>query len=344
MKYNNIYKFGLIIISNVLIFAFLFFIFNEYVKKNVGKIFVTNYINKEFQNKSYKNFPEENSIYPYEDNRLKTFLEFNKENLNKFCGENRKIFGEQYKKRPIIIFGCSYTYGHGLKTNESFPYLLSELTKRPVYNFARCGSDLTASFDDFVQQYNYESTQDYREKINDTEYVIYIYMHDHMARYLNIDKMVNMYNEVFPASSFEKFLLKFKLTAYIMCDIRRHQITKTIKGSENFLKTILKLYINKTKKILNNSPSKKFIIILYNEKICKELYTYTEIASRQQLINSDFWKDLEKEENIQVVKTKDIMGFYFNKDYKLEEDISDWHPNARVWREFTPRFAVQYIK
>ena len=65
-----------------------------------------------------------------------------------------------------------------------------------------------------------------------------------------------------------------------------------------------------------------------------------------QILNSKIWKELEEETNgnIKIVRTKDVMGFYFDKDYKLEEDISGWHPNARVWKEFTPKFVSQYIK
>lgn len=64
--------------------------------------------------------------------------------LNSFNYENEKIAmrnpeGLNYKKLPIILFGCSFTYGDGLNNNQTFSYKLSHLAKRPVYNRAECG-------------------------------------------------------------------------------------------------------------------------------------------------------------------------------------------------------------
>ena len=67
-------------------------------------------------------------------------LELTDENLEKFCGENRKVFNSSYTKRPIIVTGCSYAYGHGIKKDETFPYILSQITQSPVYNYANCGA------------------------------------------------------------------------------------------------------------------------------------------------------------------------------------------------------------
>ena len=61
-------------------------------------------------------------------------------------------------------------------------------------------------------------------------------------------------------------------------------------------------------------------------------------------MNDKIWDEINAETNVTVVKTNDIMGFYFDKDYKLEEEICDWHPNARAWAEFTPKFAEKYIE
>lgn len=47
-----------------------------------------------------------------------------------------RFSGQKYTKPPILIYGCSYGYGAGLKDNEHFGYILSEQAKRPVYNFS----------------------------------------------------------------------------------------------------------------------------------------------------------------------------------------------------------------
>ena len=76
------------------------------------------------------------------------YIELNEDSFKQFCGEDRIEFGENYVAKPIVVMGCSYAYGHGLKRENSFPYVLSQITQRPVYNFARCGSD---AWDSFVQ-------------------------------------------------------------------------------------------------------------------------------------------------------------------------------------------------
>ncbi len=37
-------------------------------------------------------------------------------------------------KSPVILFGCSFTFGAGLNDNETFSYKLSKYTGRNVYN------------------------------------------------------------------------------------------------------------------------------------------------------------------------------------------------------------------
>ena len=68
------------------------------------------------------------------------------------------------------------------------------------------------------------------------------------------------------------------------------------------------------------------------------------IKFESDIINSKIWSDFEKETGTKVIRTKDIMGFYFDKEYKLKEDIAAWHPNERAWIELTPKFAEKYIK
>ena len=114
------------------------------------------------------------------------------------------------------------------------------------------------------------------------------------------------------------------------------------KEVELFLKKVM---IVTYKKIKDYAPNAQLIVILYEEKIPLNRSPF-EIAWVYKFINSNIWKELEIEYkgDIQIVRTNNVMGFYFDKDYKLKEDISDWHPNARVWKEFTPKFASQYIK
>ena len=44
--------------------------------------------------------------------------------------DNRPISGKTFKKKPILLFGCSVTYGFKLSNEENFSGILSKLTKR----------------------------------------------------------------------------------------------------------------------------------------------------------------------------------------------------------------------
>lgn len=48
-----------------------------------------------------------------------------------------KCFGdENSKKKPIVVMGCSYAFGQGLKEKQTFYYKLSKKAKRPVINWS----------------------------------------------------------------------------------------------------------------------------------------------------------------------------------------------------------------
>ncbi len=44
------------------------------------------------------------------------------------------VVNKESKKAPILLFGCSFTYGEAIKYEECISYVLSKLTNRSVYN------------------------------------------------------------------------------------------------------------------------------------------------------------------------------------------------------------------
>lgn len=87
----------------------------------------------------------------------------------------RKPEGLGYKKPPIILFGCSFTYGDGLKNNQTLSYKLSHMSKRPVYNRGMNGWG--------VQHILYQlRRKDFYNEVEKPEYIIYTFMQDHLNR------------------------------------------------------------------------------------------------------------------------------------------------------------------
>jgi len=129
-------KFVLIIFVNIFLLIFVYFFTNFIINMQLLAV-----DNSKADYKYIKEHWEDFENYPKDYKRLTASEEI----LDKFCGEERVEFGEKYKNNPIIFLGDSYCYGHGLKKQESFPFLISEKNQRPVYSFCFCGSNLIDS-------------------------------------------------------------------------------------------------------------------------------------------------------------------------------------------------------
>ncbi|MCR5261487.1 MAG: hypothetical protein K6C94_06575, partial [Candidatus Gastranaerophilales bacterium] len=118
----------------------------------------------------------------------------------------RQPFGLQYKKRPIVIYGCSFAYGHRLKPTESMGYVLSEKTKRPVYNYASSGTGIQHVL------YFLDNTKDIN---NDVEYVLYLFINEHIYRMYDTCGKILCFNFMEYEQQNDKFILKKDRLKYL---------------------------------------------------------------------------------------------------------------------------------
>ncbi len=329
-------KFVFIIVFNTVIFAVLYFVLGFIVDikaKDTGHSAFLNFINN-FDNLNVNLSEYQTESMP--DNFIR--LENNDEKYKEFCGEERRLFNNNYVKHPIIVLGCSYAYGHGLKKQESFSYLLSEYTNRPVLNYSQCGYSLLSSLSDLYDDYN----NNYKNLINDSEYIIYVYMYDHINRYLSYFFMHWVYPIMYNHKNIIGFFDNFKVFRYIFFSMNVTKILQdypNIEGINLYLKNII---INANEKLKKIAPNAKFIIVIYDEKMSLTDGEFA-IKFNSDIINSNVWKEIEQETDIKIVRSSDITGFYFDKNYKLNADIAGWHPNAKAWSVFTKKFAHKYI-
>lgn len=323
-----------IVFINILFLLIFVFVSNYYAEKYSGQFI--SFVNKILPSKVEYS---ESEINKYDIEEFPTdfnFLQWNDENFNKFCGEERIEFGQNYKnKEAIVILGCSYAYGHGISKENSFPYILSQLSKRPVYSFAQCGDSPFSSYQNMMDNINKYPN------LKNAKYVIYLYMYDHITRLLNHEefKKITMFNKKIEGKNL--FYKKFFLLDYIhFLIIRKSLLTekaprvKTISYLKNALVTLNSM-------IKSEFPNAKFIVIVYDEKILKSNLIQN-IPYVSDILNSDIWYTFPKD--ITIVKTKDIIGFKFNNNYKIKKDFAGIHPNEKAWKEFTPKFQEQYIK
>lgn len=328
----------IVILVNLFLLAVIYFSFEFMTKKFVYSIpHVVLFENKEEKDNKV-------DIKQYETEELPSTFKLiptTVETENEFCGERRVEIGEKYKKLPIVILGCSYAYGHGLKKEKTFPYVLSEITQRPVYNYSNCGGHGFGSLVFFLHNIDTENS----EETNKFKYFIYIYMWDHINRYMTIDFWMRYYNLFQEPTKTDKFLEKFYLLNYLNMKFKIRQIMSEYPNSEQSSLIQKKIMLYMYQEIKKISPDAKLIIIIYDEKI-PDWRGGRQIKYVSDVMNSHIWKELEEETKggIKVIHTKELTGFVFDKDWKLEADICDWHPNEKVWTYFTPLFAKKYIK
>ncbi len=229
--------------------------------------------------------------------------------------EFRAVENKDSKKKPILIFGCSFAWGSDLEENQTISYKLGQATKRPIYNRARMGWS--------VQHMLYQLQQDEFYKIvPKPEYIIYICIGGHEIR-LNTPVSPTFPNcyYIFYKMKNDKLIQK-KRTFYSDKFLFQHFINNKYPKSNI---TDMLPYFKEAKNIVEKKWGKdvKFVILFYermeNEKLLSELKKLGFI-----MINED-------EMPIKADNVK----------YHLSE--TDNHPNEKAWDEIVP-FLVKRLK
>lgn len=233
----------------------------------------------------------------------------------------RRNTGLNSTKPPIIVFGCSFAYGHLFPHNQTFPYKLSRLSNRPVYNRAYPSWG--------VQNFLYQLKRDdfYRE-VRPPEYIVYVFIDAHIERLykspltplesgecLRYKKSGGSLKEV---TSGTNFLMRFFIVKKIQAIIVNKLILNEKNRDKNF--DFMKLHFEEVKKIADRKyPGTKIVILKY-------------VGFDSWFLNTPRWKELEKEGFI-VLDTTSLTGHDLSQQkYK----VPDGHPNEEAWDIITP--------
>lgn len=238
----------------------------------------------------------------------------------------RKPIGLEYNKNnkvssPIIISGCSFTYGYGLKSTESFQFFLSEQTKRPVYNLGVIGGGLREALYILL-------TPNIRSKLlkddNHIKYFIYTYIPSHKKRlYANYRMHVPnfKYDDSFSSLTYYQDYLNNK-TCFIP-ELMHLYANYFIDNDKAF--KLIKLYFKKINSIINKNFNN------YNEKTKLVIFIYGD----EDNFN---WDELKKD-GIIIIKLKDISDINFQtEEYTISDNI---HPNAKAWEVIVPALVKE---
>lgn len=297
-----------LILINLIIFLILFFILD--ISTYYRRLYMSNYYAPPFEKVSYISHITRDMSRKQTDEIM-----FKRKDLY------RPVENKNSKKKPIVLFGCSFIQGHKLNDNQTVSYKLGKYTGRPIYNRASGGWG--------TQHMLYQLRSDkFYKQVPQPEYVIYTYIEDHINRihvclepvlYGGLPTFVylNFYNKLiynpmsitfrFPSLSFVKEGFYYKYT------------TPASKAN------LLKLHILDSKKEIDKHwPGTKFVVFIYEPN-----YEIVSIA------------DELRKNGIQTCYFRYFMGSD-NNDPRYTTSQTDTHPNAEAWTVLVPKL-VKYL-
>lgn len=220
------------------------------------------------------------------------------------------------KKGPILFFGCSYTFGYGLNDKETFPWIISELTRRKTYNVSFSGFGAQ-------QMLRHLQAEDFKSQVPKADYVVYVFMRDHLAR-LNGPPFLDDY------MYYPKFELKNGKLSYIEPS-EEYIYNRNIRKHFNEIDFI---------KMKNSNFEDKNLINLYvavlkeSQRLSKKLYPNAKFVVFD-IDNCDNADKALKAEGIEVIELKDIFLEPYYPKYIIKDDC---HPSANFWQLIAPKF------
>ena len=233
---------------------------------------------------------------------------------------------------PIVIIGCSFVYGVSIEQNETLAYKLQKLTNRKTYNYGTPGHGIQHVL--YKIQYS-----DFFKKDLNPEYVIYIFISDHMRRmysdyrvYTENTKYLR-YKKVGKKLILKDNALNIKPLDYIKISRfgRKYNDYIFSRQSDDDKFDLLKLHLEYCKKELNKKyKDTKFVIVVYNDVTNSKRVKTTPFHSTR-------WNELEKEGFIVINFEKPEYDFLNDDNYISE--IDSVHPNGKAWEKLTPIIA-----
>jgi len=174
-----------IVLYNVLVFVILLILSEVF-----SFLFLYNKYNYEF-------FPLQSGIF-------KNYVKMRNPEQTDLISNLRPVEYRNQTKRPIVIFGCSFAWGHNLPENLTFSRKLADKTGRTVINRAKYSEGTAFMYyqlanKNIIKEIKalliHPNIKNYGKINDDVEYVIYVNIPDHAVR--NHRHRYNTNNPVF---------------------------------------------------------------------------------------------------------------------------------------------------
>lgn len=249
------------------------------------------------------------------------------------------VWNDNYKKAPILIFGCSYAHGFLLDDNQTINFKLSNLTERNVFNFALCACG--------IQHMLYIINQNFfniLNKFNTTslppEYAIFVYIPNHLKRLqsdifpgIECSNGINLKyhihnNELILEDYPSNFLYKTFLIKFLHFMLDRKKESNKIKYKYDSFMLANEIFLECKRVLKSKFPNIKFVILNYQTE---------EDNSNLEL---DFMFDVYQKEGFIVINSSDLIKrkFRFNSSDTAEDG---YHPSELAWDILLPALSKE---
>ena len=316
----NLRKIFKIFFINILIFVLILVCF-EFVLYKIDK-------DKEPFFQLVKNLNSVKFNSNYDEIKKAKFFEQEKYGIP-FKNFRSPVIYKEKSNKPVIVFGCSFAFGLGLKLNQTFHYKLSKLMKRSVYNRALCAWG--------TQHMLYQLKQnDFYNEFPEPEYIIYLYISTHIERIYKYP-FINKWGS---RSGYN--YLRYIDTKYGLKEEKRCQFVPYSKiyneiilpklmeaeARKNGFKLLEKHLTEAKKEVDKHWKNVKFVILDY------EADNY--FNNYREALNKENVEKLKKEGFI-VIKTSELTDVKLGDNFVIGGE--DKHPNEAAWNLITPLFV-----
>lgn len=241
---------------------------------------------------------------------------------------HHSFISKNSKKRPIITIGCSFAYGALLEDKQTFAYKLHELTGRTTYNKGVCATGPQ-------MVYRQLSDENFMNEVPDAEYVIYIFIQDHLFR--QIRDLVMPYGpdiELGYAVKNGELIPKprpfwFMYGSFLVKTYLEYANEKAYRSEmSNDIPLFLKIMEKSVYQMHKNYPNSKFVFLEYPESsVCDD----SSLVLNKQAIQN--LKNL----GIIYINASELVGHDFCDSKYWAKD--KYHPSELAWNEITPKLV-----
>ena len=291
---------------------------------------------KAYSNGTYKTLIKMSPFSSYVENYIKPFGVCSIQAFKHITGYEFRIYNlnDKYTKPPILIFGCSFAYGHLLEDNQAINFKLSNLTQRNVFNFALCTCGIQHML--YIINQNFFGILDKHNKVSSLppEYAIFVYIPSHLHRLqanifpdiqsngINLQYSINnnkLMLKDYPLNIFYKtFLLK---SFYYMLDKKNE--SNLLKYKYNSFMLENEIFLESKRLLEEKFPGIKFIILNYQTE------------NDETGFECDFMQDILEKEGFIFINSSDLIKrkFKFNSNDTVKDGL---HPSSLSWDILLP--------